>query len=405
MTTNQTTINNGLDEEKIQYNLPPRQTTTTVHPVKKSSSNTSGKVIALGTLGVLAGIAGAAGISAYTRAPGMSEDKVTFPPVDGQNGDAAASSVAGTSAAETASGAHDAPVSDTTEPAGTPAEHPDLTPDQQDNLQSYGSAIYLPETFDEVGVAFTPDDSMSFAQAFSTARAEVGPHGIFAWHGGVFGTYYADEWNSLPVEYRESFSNHDWSNTGDVTFVVEDVPAAPYDVATDADGRVYVMLVEAVTGDSVAYYPDGNLTPVIDNQGQLLAMVDTELVENAGVNAIVIDFDGNVTLTDDAAAVLADAVAADQAVLPEEGVPSGDYDPESDVVEVITADDEEAYVPEVIDDDAVVLDLDDEDYDVVEVLDDDDYVSTVTDSVDANETFDDLPGDDMAASDIEEFSI
>ncbi len=87
MTTNQTTINNGLDEEKTQYNLPPRQTTTTVHPVKKSSSNTSGKVIALGTLGVLAGIAGAAGISAYTRAPGMSEDKVTFPPVDGQNGD------------------------------------------------------------------------------------------------------------------------------------------------------------------------------------------------------------------------------------------------------------------------------------------------------------------------------
>jgi len=40
------------------------------------------------------------------------------------------------------------------------------------------------------------------------------------------------------------------------------------------------------------------------------------------------------------------------------------------------------------------------------VLDDDDMVATVTDSVDANETFDDLPTDDMAAADgIEEIEI
>ncbi len=396
MTTKQTTINRGLDSEETQYNLPEQKTKTVVKPVKKSAGNTSGKVIALGSIGVIAGIAGAAGISAYTRAPGMSEDKVTFPSVDGDKNASAAKAAAGTPDADAAD--HDV-TSDTEGTAG-------LTPEQQDNVHSYGSAIYLPESFDEIGVAFSPDDSMSFAQAFSSARAEVGPHGVFAWHGGVFGTYYADEWNSLPSEYRTSFSSHDWSSVGDTQFVAEEAPAAPYDVETDDNGRVYVMLVEAVTGEPMAYYPDGSLTPVLDEQGQVVAMVDNSLVGQDSANALVIDPSGLVTVTDDPATALIAMLASDQELMADTEVPEADVDPESDVVEVITSDSDDVYVPEMIDEDAVVVELDDENYDVAEVFDDDDMVATVTDSVDANETFDDLPADDMAAADgIEEIDI
>ncbi len=401
MTTNQTTINGGFDSERTQYNLPQQETKTVLKPVKKSGQNTSGKVIALGSIGVIAGIAGAAGISAYTRAPGMSEDKVTFPSVDGDKGASAAKgSDASTAATDADTAAHDATTG--AEANGTAA----LTPEQQDNVHSYGQAIYLPESFDEIGVAFSPDDSMSFAQAFSAARAEVGPHGVFAWHGGVFGTYYADEWNSLPEDYRTSFSNHDWSSVGDTQFVAEEVPAAPYEVGTDDNGRVYVMLVEAVTGEPVAYYPDGSLTPVLDEQGQVVALVDNNLVGQDTANALIIDPSGSVTMTDDPTTALIAMLASDQELMADTVVPEVDVDPESNVVEVITSDDDDVYVPEMIDEDAVVVELDDENYDVVEVLDDDDMVATVTDSVDANETFDDLPTDDMAAADgIEEIEI
>lgn len=50
------------------------------------------------------------------------------------------------------------------------------------------------------------DQSLSFGQAFAEARAEVGPGGVFHWHGGVFNTYYLDEWNKMSSVERASFA-------------------------------------------------------------------------------------------------------------------------------------------------------------------------------------------------------
>lgn len=49
------------------------------------------------------------------------------------------------------------------------------------------------------------DDSMSFSDAFAAARAEVGPGGVFQWHGGIYGTYTADEWNAMSAEEKADF--------------------------------------------------------------------------------------------------------------------------------------------------------------------------------------------------------
>ncbi len=43
----------------------------------------------------------------------------------------------------------------------------------------------------------TVSDSMSFDHAFSAARAQVGPGGVFTWRGHIFNTYTADEWKAL----------------------------------------------------------------------------------------------------------------------------------------------------------------------------------------------------------------
>lgn len=54
----------------------------------------------------------------------------------------------------------------------------------------------------EIPVAHTPNDSMSFREAFEAARAEVGPGGAFVWHGNVYSTYRSDdpEWIAMGPE-------------------------------------------------------------------------------------------------------------------------------------------------------------------------------------------------------------
>lgn len=57
---------------------------------------------------------------------------------------------------------------------------------------------------DELQVADVRDD-MSFDEAFSVAREEVGPGGVFYWHGGIYGTYYEDEWNAMTESEKSEF--------------------------------------------------------------------------------------------------------------------------------------------------------------------------------------------------------
>ncbi|MBD5305955.1 MAG: hypothetical protein HDS12_06670 [Bacteroides sp.] len=61
---------------------------------------------------------------------------------------------------------------------------------------------------DQIQVATSVSDDMSFGEAFAVARAEVGPGGCFEWHGNVYGTYTADEWNNMTAEERADWSDH-----------------------------------------------------------------------------------------------------------------------------------------------------------------------------------------------------
>ncbi len=57
-----------------------------------------------------------------------------------------------------------------------------------------------------VDIATGVTDSMSFGEAFATARAEVGPGGAFEWNGNVYGTYYAEEWNNMTADEKADYN-------------------------------------------------------------------------------------------------------------------------------------------------------------------------------------------------------
>lgn len=71
---------------------------------------------------------------------------------------------------------------------------------EQNNSQS-------PNIPNNGAVATGVTDEMSFSEAFASARAELGAGGYFVWHGNVYGTYYADEWNNMSEAEQNQFSS------------------------------------------------------------------------------------------------------------------------------------------------------------------------------------------------------
>lgn len=51
------------------------------------------------------------------------------------------------------------------------------------------------------------DDDKPFNEAFADARAQVGPGGVFEWHGKVYGTFYKDEWEQMSAEERAEWQS------------------------------------------------------------------------------------------------------------------------------------------------------------------------------------------------------
>ena len=58
----------------------------------------------------------------------------------------------------------------------------------------------------ELASSETSYDDMPFDKAFETARAELGAGGVFRWHGNIYNTYTADEWNAKTTEEQDAFA-------------------------------------------------------------------------------------------------------------------------------------------------------------------------------------------------------
>lgn len=90
-----------------------------------------------------------------------------------------------------------------------------IEPVDGDNNDNEANGTHPAWSDGDVSVATSVNDSMSFSEAFAAARAEVGPGGAFEWHGGVYGTYYASEWNSMSAAEKTEYGSHfSWNNAG-----------------------------------------------------------------------------------------------------------------------------------------------------------------------------------------------
>lgn len=162
----------------------------------------------------------------------------------------------------------------------------------------------------EVSVATSVNDNMSFGEAFAAARAEVGAGGVFEWHGGIYNTYYEDEWASMSAADRAEFGSHfSWNdhhndvadsqqhtvtNNEDSDDVVATVVEQP------EDDDVVVTVVDEPGNDEIA--TGSVLSLDDDHEVQILGVVhDDSTGANMGGmmidghEAVVLDVDGDMT--------------------------------------------------------------------------------------------------------------
>ncbi len=119
-------------------------------------------------------------------------------------------------------------------------------------------------------MATTVNEQMSFEDAFNAAREELGPGGIFQWHGHVYSTFTADEWESMSPEEQETYMDIVSGDAIDYAYdhPVHNEPAAdnddvtildvnPLDIAHELDNES-VEVTEQVEGEELIVEVDDN---------------------------------------------------------------------------------------------------------------------------------------------------
>ncbi len=110
----------------------------------------------------------------------------------------------------------------------------------------------------DMDVATGVNDSMSFSQAFAAARQEVGPGGLFVWHGNTYGTYYANEWNAMTPEDREQY----WADVHHTTSHIEYEPTQQPEIS---DPSINNLEVDNPVASNNTQEPEVQDEPVVDN--------------------------------------------------------------------------------------------------------------------------------------------
>ena len=151
-------------------------------------------------------------------------------------------------------------------------------------------------------------DDLSFGEAFQQARAEVGPGGVFHWHGGIYNTYSANEWNAMSVDQKHDFAEQvqpevrpdELSTPTDanpqvvvVHHVYEHAPAP--EVHQAADTSADVQVVDQQTAENSDQDADVHIVGYGEVDGHVAVGLDTNNDGQADVAIIDVDDSGNLS--------------------------------------------------------------------------------------------------------------
>ena len=148
------------------------------------------------------------------------------------------------------------------------------------------------------------NNGMSFDEAFSAARAEVGPGGVFVWHGGIYGTYYETEWDAMSddqkTEYAQSVHPPVIPEHIQVNVINEIHPEVVVDAREVEVPDNQSHIASRTTIDISETYPTEDEDVHIVGQGSVQGhdAVAFDMTGNYEADVVIIDVDDTHSLTD-----------------------------------------------------------------------------------------------------------
>ena len=147
-------------------------------------------------------------------------------------------------------------------------------------------------------------NELSFGEAFALARAEVGPGGLFIWHGGIYNTYTIEEWNAMTPQQKIDFAHqvnpeyraHDIPTPTDVhpeVVVHVVVDGTPEQSSNSLD----VNIVEKQIAHNFDMGEDVHIVGYANAAGHLVVGYDT--TGDGQADVAIIDVDNNFRPSDD----------------------------------------------------------------------------------------------------------
>ena len=153
-----------------------------------------------------------------------------------------------------------------------------------ENAEEEGSETHPEWTDGEVPVASSVSDDMSFSEAFTTARTEVGSGGVFEWHGNIYSTFTEDEWNGMTAEQRDEYGSHfSWHSDNSSTETASSTHSSTSSHSAHATDEVEVSEVTQASHTEEVAVVD------VDPEVEVLGVVHDE---DSGANIAGLAVDG-----------------------------------------------------------------------------------------------------------------
>lgn len=137
----------------------------------------------------------------------------------------------------------------------------------------------------------------SFREAFQAARAELGPGNVFRWHGNIYNTYTAEEWDAMSTEEKNHFAQRvkpEVSPADIDTKQIAEAEAQTESEAESADEDVQVASVQEEDHVAKAQVVAEEATPVKsdDDDVRIIGYGDVNLVDGRSITVEELEING-----------------------------------------------------------------------------------------------------------------
>ena len=129
-------------------------------------------------------------------------------------------------------------------------------------------------------------DNMSFREAFDAARAELGAGGVFRWHGNIYNTFTAEEWNAKTAKEQDDFAEQVGAEISAEDVDTSDLAETEQRVETEGDSDV------SIVSNSVTYEQTSETTENANDDVRVLGYGDVTLDNGQTVTVEELEVNG-----------------------------------------------------------------------------------------------------------------